>query len=465
MLLTPEAGIAALDREICELSFAEFLTYCSIRSDDPLAPGVVPLTPWPFQVERAESWQAGTSEVILKERQLGFSAVLVAPYMLWRAMYHGWACGYLSVGQAEAREEIQRIKALYASLPSHLRVAGTIRADDAEFRGGGRIIAFPSTEHAGISYTLQLVVMDEAAFHPYGGANYAAIQPAASLGQFIILSTADPSLGPSGFFHDMYWASKRGETPYTAVFVARCRPDRDVAWYRRARSAYVGRYEEFDAFYPETDASAFVARSGLVYPQFTEARHVRVERIPIVACTRIVAGVDWGGGDPTAVTIMGLEPRQHAHQYAEFSKRGTVGVDEIAGFISQYPARQVRCGADEPVAIATLQKALGPSYDVQAADTRRAEGLGLVAFLLTNDRLTIDPSCRQSIAEFPGYRWAEHVDPNDRQRYATKTPVDHHADLHDARRYAVAELLALLMEQSSLPKRTIGGRAMSRSAV
>ena len=92
---------------LCRSSFPEFLTWCKIRSDDPLAPGVIPLDPWPFQVERAIAWQSGQSEVILKERQMGFSAVLLAPYMLWRAMYSGWTCGYLSKGEDEAREEIK----------------------------------------------------------------------------------------------------------------------------------------------------------------------------------------------------------------------------------------------------------------------------------------------------------------------------------------------------------------------
>src|SRR5690606_23314633 len=118
---------------LCRQSFPYFLTWCRIRSDDPLHPGVIPLDPWPFQVERAESWQQGTSEVILKERQLGFSAVLVAPYLLWRAMYHGWACGYLSKGQQEAREELERVEAIWNLLPDFLKVSGTFRADDASF--------------------------------------------------------------------------------------------------------------------------------------------------------------------------------------------------------------------------------------------------------------------------------------------------------------------------------------------
>lgn len=458
-MLTREAALAALDREICRRSFPDFLTFCRIRSDDPLNPGVIPLEPWPFQVERAEAWQAGESEVILKERQLGFSAVLVAPYLLWRAMFHGWACGYLSVGQQEARDEISRIRALYSELPDHLKVKGTIRVDDALFDGGGRIIAFPSTEHAGISYTLQLTVMDEAAFHPYGAANYAAIQPATSRGQFIILSTADPSLGPSGFFYEMYWASKRGETPYSAHFIAGVRPDRDPPWYVRTRRAYVGRLEEFDAYYPETDAAAFVARSGLVFPMFSEATHVKAPVIPIEQCRRVVAGLDLGGGDYTAISPLGLWPNHHVHEYAPvFYKRGVVTIDEIAAHLIAIPGLgAVECPPEQATVISTL--AMTYRLPAHAANNKRGDGLNLMAERLTNGTLTIDPSNRDSIAEFPGYRWAERTDPNDKTRYATKTPVDHHADLMDARRYALMEILAAYVDPGvTMPRKTISGQ-------
>ena len=462
--LTRDAAVAALDRKIAELSFADFLTFCRIRSDDPQAPGITPLNPWPFQVERAESWQAGSSEVILKERQLGFSAVLVAPYMLWRAMYHGWSCGYLSVGQQEAREEISRIRALYGELPDFLKVPGTIRVDDASFEGGGRIIAFPSTEHAGISYTLQLAVMDEAAFHPYGAANYAAIQPAVSRGQFIILSTADPSLGPSGFFHDMYFASKRGDTPYAAVFEARRRPDRDEAWYARARSAYAGRGEEFDAYYPISDAAAFVARSGLVFPQFMEARHVKAATLPISSYRRVVAGIDLGGGDPTAIVVCGLDANHAVHVIDAFYRRGAVPVDELGGFLARYPQIDaIECPPEQATVIATLVKTFG--LPAHAANNKRADGLNLMASMLENGLLTYEPHLRDLIAEFPGYRWREATDPNDKTRYATKTPVDHHADGIDATRYALMEITAMLTSGVSMPKKNLAGRPFATVAV
>lgn len=441
---------------LCRQSFPYFLTWCKIRSDDPLSPGVIPLEPWPFQIERAEAWERGESEVILKERQMGFSAVLVAPYLLWRSMYFGWTCGYLSKGEAEAVEEIARIAAIYEELPAFLKVPGRVRSQDATFDGGGRVIAFPSTASAGISYTLQCVVMDEASFHPYGAANFAAIQPAASKGQFIIQSTADPEIGPSGFFHDMYWASKKGETPYRAVFVARCRPDRDEAWYARARSAYAGNQERFDAYYPETDAQAFTGRSGLVYPMFSEQRHV-----PLIHpwrwedSVRHVAGADFGGGDPTACLPHGLSGTHKIHQFGEFYQRGPVSVYDIASFLGQWPSKRgiAVCDPSEPVAIETLDVALrGTGWRAQAADNRRGEGIGFVAELLADDRITIHAECKESIAEFPGYRWAERTDPNDKTRFATKTPVDHHADGHDARRYAVMELLSMIRKQTTIPK-------------
>ncbi|MDA1010498.1 MAG: hypothetical protein O2888_03380, partial [Chloroflexi bacterium] len=96
---------------------------------------------------------------------------------------------------------------------------------------------------------------------------------------------------------------------------------------------------------------------------------------------------------------------------------------------------------------------------------KRSEGMESVAFLLETDRLTIHAGCVDSIAEFPGYRWRESVDPNSKERYATHTPVDHHADAHDARRYAAVELLAHLRPSAMLPTFSMQGTRLARNAV
>lgn len=467
--LTPERALAmVMTEELCRRSFVDFLDFVQIRSDDPLNPTVTKWQAWPYLTERARAWESGRSEVVLKARQLGFSW-LSSAYVCWRAR-NGWSVALISKGQDEARALLERVRFIELHLPEWMQDGGVFRADDAIYPGGGFVKAFPSTPDAGVSYTFQLVLFDELAFHPYGSSNYAAIRPTLSAGgQFLAGSTADPSLGPSGFMHDLYYASKRGDTGYDAVFVPwNVRPGRDAAWLARERAAYTGHPEEFDAYYPETDAAAFVGKSGLVYPMFTESRHIKAAPWEWAASVRKVAGVDFGGGDPTAVAMLGMSGRQHVHQFAEFYKRGPVPVDEIAGFIAQHkgPGR-VMCDPSQAVAIATLAQALaGTGWDVMPADNRRGDGIGMVAFLLENDRLTIEPSCRNGIAEFPGYRWSNRVDPNDKTRYATSTPVDNHADGHDSRRYAAIEITALLHDMGAkMPTRSLGGRPLAKQAV
>ena len=51
--------------------------------------------------------------------------------------------------------------------------------------------------------------------------------------------------------------------------------------------------------------------------------------------------------------------------------------------------------------------------------------------------MTIATSCKNSWAEFSGYRWKKNRDMETGERYATSTPHDNHADAHDARRAAL----------------------------
>lgn len=446
---------------LADRDFSYLLQHVKVRGDDPKDPKPSPWQPWEYLQARASAWASGQSEVDLKARQLGYTWLLAA-YLKWRGR-QGWACAIISKGQLDSRSVIARVKFIDENLPPHLRSGAKFNVDSVEFPGGGSIIGLPSTPDAGVGQTLQLVAFDEFAFHPHGAANYSAISPTISAGgQMLIMSTADPELGPSGMFHDMYWDSKNGLTGYTAHFEPWfARPGRDSDWLKRERARFVGVADEFDAWFPDTDTAAFVGRSGLVFPMFSRERHVKTPTVPIEECRRVVAGVDFGGGDPTAVVILGMDKDQHVHQYAEFYKRGAVGVDEIGGFIRRFPVDSVVCDPSQGVAIETLKRSF--NLPARAANNRR-EGINTVIFLFQNDRITIDPLCGDSIAEFPGYRWANKTDPNDHTKYATTTPVDHHADAMDARRYAVLEITAMLHSTHGSPVRTISGRRPKRKA-
>jgi hypothetical protein len=453
--LSREDGIAALDREIAARSFVEFCSHVTIRSDDPLKPEPIKFALWPKQKEFAEKLETGESFVLLKERQIGMTW-LDAAYLYWRVVYHGWACGYFSKGQLEARKQVFRVQYIHNKLPKHLQGNLSFNADEIRGEDGAGIQAFPSTEDAGVSYTLQLAVMDEAAFHPYGEQNYDALKPAVR--QLIIQSTADPKLGPSGFMHDTYFKAEANELPFESVFFGRgSRPDRDEAWYIEEEKAYAGRQEAFNAYYPQTPAQAFAGRKGLVYPKFRKEIHVKPAPCKWRDYKWRIAGVDLGGGDPTAITPIGITGDRRFHQHSEYYKTDEAPtVTELGAYLLKFhreaPFEWILCPPEQAVTIASLQ-ALG--LPAKAADNSR-EHLGLVAQLLAwsetrAPRLTIDPKCEHSIAEFATYRWKERKDTADGDYYATSTPSWNHGDAMDARRYAlVAAMDALRRGQGAV---------------
>jgi len=473
-----EASLLAelAETELSRRSFLRFLNHVKVISDDPMNPTITRWEPWPYLIEQAQAWESRSNEVVLKDRQLGYSW-LFAAYAVWRAR-GGAAVALISKGEDEAKELLRKCAFIEKHVPEYMRLCPDkgIKTERMDWPNSGLIMAFPSTPDAGVSYTFQLIGMDEAAFHPNGALNYAAILPTISAGgQFIALSTADPSLSGTGFFAQLYWDSKAGETGYKSRFIPwHVRPGRDAEWLDVQRRRYKGLPEMFDAYYADTDAQAFRGKSGLVFPMWDDQRHIWAARPDYphpwnwADSIRHVAGVDFGGGDPTAVLPLGMNGQHKIHQFGEFYQRGPVSVYDIAAFLGQYPARAgiVVCDPSQGTAIETLDVTLkGTGWRARKADNKRGEGLDLVRVLLENDRLTIHETCKDSIAEFPAYRWAERTDPNDRTRYATKTPVDHHADGHDARRYGVMELTAMLRPMNQMPTKALNGTRLRRTAV
>ena len=199
----------------------------------------------------------------------------------------------------------------------------------------------------------------------------------------------------------------------------------------------------------------FVAFDGLVYPQFSEAKHVKPISAPnpvewdSPAIIRRVAGVDFGGGDPTAVGIYGMGATGKIHKFAEKTWREPVSLTEIGAYLATWHAKApfegIACDPSNQTAIATLRSAglpAGPQVGVKgshAVTTRaindRAEGIRLVGDLLSRWMLTFNPECADTITEFYSYLYAKRSD--DSGSYLTNTPIDHHGDHMDELRYAM----------------------------
>lgn len=412
--------------------------------------GAIPFDLYDYQRERAEAWAAGASEIILKPRQIGFSW-LVACYAYWTAGYHQSAhVALFSAGELEVKKLISKVAYVHEHLDPAIRAIGTVGIEQASFPNGSTITGYPATRKAGIGATLKLAVFDEAAFHAYLKDNQGSVVPAlGSFGQLLILSTADPSLGTYGHFHDFYFASKRGETNCKAVFLpADIRPGRDQAWFERERTKYPNDPDRFAAFYPFNDVEAFVGRTGLVYGRdehdgvliFDEARNMKPAPAQWAECKWRVAGVDPGGTDPTAMLAIGVTQDERIHVYRLFRKRGPVGATMVAEWLWETEQKgngKLNWVVGDPSQASMIAELNHHGIKAYPANNDKAARLGLVASLLKEGRLTFSPHLTEIVEEMHSYWYVERKENslNAGKATNTRTPGSHHADLLDVLGY------------------------------
>ena len=256
--------------------------------------------------------------VVLKNRQMSWSWLL--------AGYADHGCTYsenytvivLSQGQDYANEFIRKCRVVYEHLPEWMK--GKLEASNSEgmvFANGSSIHAMPATENAGRSFTASLIITDEAAFHPYAAANYAAYKPAIDAGgQLIIVSTAN---GMGNFFQRMYQSAKDGMSGFEPRFYSwRVRPGRDQGWYDRtyAELEAVGRGYLMAQEYPDNDVEAFLVTGnprfdiGMMQEGLRESREPLERRLLPERLQRIPGLSVWQLPQPGQPYVMGSDGAQ-----------------------------------------------------------------------------------------------------------------------------------------------------------
>ena len=187
------------------------------------------------QLETVADIIGNRNVIILKARQIGFSA-LIAGLCLWFALGGADRQIYmLSKGQREARALLHKSRYAYRMLPAWVRDKGPALTDRTlermSFENESFIVSSQSASDPIRGETAWLAVVDEwASINDQEGA-WAAIEPTADLGGRIVgLSTAK---GEGDFFHDRWVAATSGNSNFHPIFHSwRAVPERDEAWYR-----------------------------------------------------------------------------------------------------------------------------------------------------------------------------------------------------------------------------------------
>ena len=335
-----------LTRELALKSFPSFLSYVFVL-DPPPGGGILKFQPWPHLLDLAGLLLSQRLLTLVKSRQIGASW-LVAAYALWTVLRNtGAVVAIISKGETEAVQFLAKVKFIHDMLPDWLK-AKDAKANTTEMRFPslyGSVTAYPSTEDAGRSATGTLVVMDEADFHPYLAANYAAIKPSIDAGgQLVMISTPNKRNMVSLFKTLARNAGDRvqGSNGWARVFYGwSVRPGRDQEWYEKRKAEYSALEEAksgnpFEGEYPSSLMEALSPSSQLAAFDLTVLEAMRLDEVRKPIETRGLVQI-WHKFVP-------------GHRYGAFSDPSHgVGGDDAVTVIGDYATGSIVADIQSPL--------------------------------------------------------------------------------------------------------------------
>jgi len=226
-------------------------TYCKLRH--PLH-GKIPFDLFPYQEKALRDFASNRKCVLLKSRQMGFSW-LIAAYSLWLASFKDDAeILLMSRKEKDAQELLYKVRFMHDLLPRFLRLKRMADQDSKSilgFRNGSRIQSLPATEQSGRGGAGTLVVIDEAAFIPWGEQVFAALKPTLSTGGSLIIQSTAPDQGGENLFARLWHHYEEtgfhkcigiGEESMEKQMIHWSdNPDRDDKWFEEERPGYTER--------------------------------------------------------------------------------------------------------------------------------------------------------------------------------------------------------------------------------
>ena len=196
--------------------------------------GLINFNTFPFQDDCVSDFNKHRFNIILKSRQLGLST-LVAAYSVWQAIFYKEKnILIIATKLAVAQNFIRKVKTYIKSMPSWLLVP-VITANNkqqVEFSNGSQIKAVPTSEDAGRSEALSLLIVDEAAFVRNFDELWMGLYPTLSTGgRAILLSTPN---GVGGQYHEIYTKAERKENKFNHIkLLWDVHPERGDEWFEK----------------------------------------------------------------------------------------------------------------------------------------------------------------------------------------------------------------------------------------
>ena len=176
--------------------------------------GLIPFELYDYQEDLLESYREQRFNVILKARQLGISEV-TASYAAWLMLFHrDKNILVMATKQLTATNIIRKVQVALKKIPKWLMLSH-ITTDNKlsiELSNGSRIKAIASSDDAGRSEALSLLIVDEAAHIPNLDDLWTGLLPTVTAGgNIIMLSTPN---GVGNLFHKVWQDSETEQNDF-----------------------------------------------------------------------------------------------------------------------------------------------------------------------------------------------------------------------------------------------------------
>jgi hypothetical protein len=194
--------------------------------------GLIDFDTFDFQDVVLEDFVAHRFNVVLKSRQLGIST-LTACYAVWLAcFYKDKNVLVIATKLAVAQNFIKKVKTALRSMPAWLMLPSITSANKqgVEFSNGSTIKAVPTSDDAGRSEALSLLIVDEAAFIRNFDELWMGLYSTLSTGgRAIVVSTPN---GVGDKYHEICTQAENGENEFNFIkLLWDVHPERDETWF------------------------------------------------------------------------------------------------------------------------------------------------------------------------------------------------------------------------------------------
>lgn len=193
--------------------------------------GRIPFETYDFQDDVVRKILTNRFNIVLKSRQLGLSTIAAA-YAVWYAIFHkDKSILVVATKLATAMNFIKKVKVAIAGIPSWLLLPQFEASKTAvTFTNGSQIVAIPTSEDAGRSEALSLLIVDEAAFIRNFEDIWTGLYPTISTGgRALVLSTPN---GVGGMYYKLWTDAQAGQNEFNTIDLPwYVHPEHDQAWF------------------------------------------------------------------------------------------------------------------------------------------------------------------------------------------------------------------------------------------